>query len=153
MYAALPLIRNQPETLPDWIVTRHKLIPHAQAVESIHFPESAKALEAARARLGFEEVFGLTLAALLNKNELMQDEAIAMPFHEKLAQDFVKHLPFKLTDAQRKVTWQILQNMEQKRLMNRLVDGDVGSGKTVVATMAAVMSLKAGFKTAIMYSR
>lgn len=150
VHAVLPLIRSQPETLPDWIVERHKLIPHAQAVESIHFPESAEALAAARARLGFEEVFGLTLAALLNKYELMQDEAIAMPFHEQLAQDFVKHLPFKLTDAQRKVTWQILQDMEKKRPMNRLVEGDVGSGKTVVATMAAVMALQSGFQTAIM---
>ncbi len=148
--SALSALKDAPETLPAWVIQARRLVPYAQAVETIHFPETNDALQAARARLGFEEVFGLTLAALLNKYELMQDEAIAMPFNEQLAQEFVKHLPFKLTDAQRRVTWQILQDMQQKRPMNRLVEGDVGSGKTVVATMAAVMALQSGFQTAIM---
>ncbi len=146
----LPLIRSSPENLPEWIVEHYKLISHAEALEAIHFPASPEQLQAARLRLGFEEVFGLTLAALLNKYELMQDKAIAIPFGETLAKDFVKHLPFELTDAQRKTVWQVYQDMERTIPMNRLVEGDVGSGKTVVAAMAAVMAMQQGFQVAFM---
>jgi ATP-dependent DNA helicase RecG len=146
----MPVIQSVPETLPQWIIDHYKLIPHARAVQTMHFPESAAALQEARKRLGFEEVFGLTLAALLNKYELLQEKAIAIPFDQQLAKDFVSHLPFTLTDAQRKTVWQIYQDMERIQPMNRLVEGDVGSGKTVVATMAAVMAMKQGFQVAMM---
>lgn len=146
----LAILKDMPETLPQWIIDHYKLISHAQAVETMHFPESPAALVAARQRLGFEEVFGLTLAALLNKYELLHDEAISIPFDEQLAKDFVKHLPFTLTDAQRKTVWQIYQDMQRTQPMNRLVEGDVGSGKTVVAAMAAVMAMKQGFQVALM---
>ena len=89
----LPVLRKMPETLPQWIIDHYKLISHAQAVETMHFPENPAALVEARKRLGFEEVFGLTLAALLNKYELMHEEAIAIPFDETLAKEFVSHLP------------------------------------------------------------
>ncbi len=145
-----PFIRQLPETLPDWIIRHHKLMSHAAAVEAIHFPRDAEHLQAARLRLGFEEVFGLTLAALLNKYELLQDEAIAIAFDEVLAREFVGHLPFTLTDAQRKVIWQIFQDIQKTQPMNRLVEGDVGSGKTVVAAMAAAMAIKQGFQVALM---
>lgn len=146
----MPLIHKLPENLPNWIIEHYKLVSHAEAVETMHFPESPEALVKARQRLGFEEVFGLTLAALLNKYELLHEEAIAIPFDEKLAKDFVGHLPFALTDAQRKTVWQIYQDMGKTQPMNRLVEGDVGSGKTVVATMAAVMAMKQGFQVALM---
>lgn len=146
----IPDIHLLPENLPQWIIDHYKLMSHAEAIETIHFPESAQKLQAARLRLGFEEVFGLTLAALLNKYELLHEEAIAIPFDERLAKDFVKHLPFTLTDAQRKTVWQIYQDMGRTQPMNRLVEGDVGSGKTVVAAMAAVMAMKQGFQVALM---
>lgn len=146
----LPLLNQMPETLPEWIIKHYKLISHADAVKTMHFPESPAALVAARQRLGFEEVFGLTLAALLNKYELLHEEAISIPFDEKLAKDFVSHLPFTLTDAQRKTVWQIYQDMQKTQPMNRLVEGDVGSGKTVVAAMAAVMAMQQGFQVALM---
>lgn len=146
----LQLLDQMPETLPQWIIDHYKLISHAQAVKTMHFPENAAALVEARQRLGFEEVFGLTLAALLNKYELLHDEAISIPFDENLAKDFVRHLPFTLTDAQRKTVWQIYQDMQKTQPMNRLVEGDVGSGKTVVAAMAAVMAMKQGFQVAMM---
>lgn len=146
----LPLVDQMPETLPRWIIKHYKLISHAEAVRTMHFPESAATLVAARQRLGFEEVFGLTLAALLNKYELLHEEAISIPFDEKLAKDFVSNLPFALTDAQRKTVWQIYQDMQKTQPMNRLVEGDVGSGKTVVAAMAAVMAMKQGFQVALM---
>jgi ATP-dependent DNA helicase RecG len=146
----LPLLEKLPETLPAWIIQHYQLISHADAVRTMHFPESAAALVDARKRLGFEEVFGLTLAALLNKYELLHEEAIAIPFEEKLAKDFVSHLPFILTDAQRKTVWQIYQDMQKTQPMNRLIEGDVGSGKTVVAAMAAVMAMEQGFQVALM---
>jgi ATP-dependent DNA helicase RecG len=147
---ALPLIQHLPETLPEWLVTAQKLMPHAEAVEVMHFPPDAETLTRARRRLGFEEVFSLSMAALLNKYELLQEKAISIPFDQALAKDFVSHLPFTLTDAQRKVVWQIYQDLERTTAMNRLVEGDVGAGKTVVAAMAAVMAIRQGFQVALM---
>lgn len=146
----IPLIRIQDETLPEWIIKEQNLISRAEAVEMMHFPASPDALEKARRRLGFEEVFQLTLAALLNKYELLQEEAIEIPFDEMLARNFVGHLPFTLTDAQKKAVWQIFLDIQKSQPMNRLLEGDVGSGKTVVATMAAAMAMKQGFQVALM---
>lgn len=146
----LPVLRQLSETLPPWLVNEERLMARAEAVEQIHFPSSPDDLLAAKRRLGFEEVFELTLAALLNKYELMQEVAVAIPFEEKLARSFVKHLPFHLTDDQKRVIWQIYQDMQKTQPMNRLVEGDVGSGKTVVAAMAAVMAMEHGFQAALM---
>ena len=144
------LIRQLPETLPKWLVREQRLISRAEAVLAMHFPDDSEQLAEARRRLGFEEVFELSLASLLNKQELAADESLAINFDERLAQDFVRHLPFTLTDAQRKSVWQIYMDMQAEHPMNRLVEGDVGSGKTVVATMAAVMALRAGYQVAFM---
>lgn len=141
---------NITETLPDWLLTQNQLLSRAQAIQTMHFPANIEALEEARRRLGFEEVFELTLAALLNKYELRKDEALSIPFNKKLAREFVGHLPFKLTDAQRGVVWQIYQDLQKTQPMNRLLEGDVGSGKTVVATMAAVMAMRENFQVALM---
>lgn len=146
----LPLMQAQEETLPAWLLAAERLMPRAEASTTMHFPRDAVALAEAKRRLGFEEVFQLSLASLLNKYELLQETAIQIPFHESLARDFVKHLPFTLTDAQRRVIWQIYQDMQRATPMNRLVEGDVGSGKTVVATMAAIMALKQEFQVALM---
>jgi len=147
---ALSLIQKLPETLPAWIIKQEKLVSHAQAVEAMHFPEDAKTLDSAKKRLGFEEVFELVLASLMTKYELQAEQAPPVIFDEKIAKDFVGHLPFQLTDAQRKVIWQIYQDMQRPHPMNRLVEGDVGSGKTVVAAMAALMVLRHGHQVAFM---
>jgi ATP-dependent DNA helicase RecG len=144
------LMHSLPETLPEWLLDEQELMPRAQAIRAMHFPVSPEELKEAKRRLAFEEVFELTLAALMNKQELADDEAIIIPFDERLAKDFVGHLPFTLTDAQRKAVWQIYQDLQQARPMNRLVEGDVGSGKTVVATMAALMALRQGYQAALM---
>ncbi len=143
-------VKQLPEHLPDWILKEQELINYTRAVTEIHFPSGAKALVGARQRLGFEEVFQLTLAALLNKQENNQETSLKIPFKVNLARDFVAELPFKLTDAQRKVIWQIYQDMAKVQPMNRLVEGDVGSGKTVVAAMAALMAIEQGFQVALM---
>lgn len=146
----LSIIRTLPETLPSWLIKEQKLMERNEAVEAMHFPEGSDQLELAKRRLGYEEVFELSLASLLNKYELGEQKALSIPFNVKLAQKFVSHLPFKLTDAQRKVIWQIYKDLEKHQPMNRLLEGDVGSGKTVVATMAALMALEQGYQVALM---
>jgi len=141
MREVMPLIKSLPETLPEWIVQGQSLLGRAEAVEQIHFPSSPEDLLAARKRLGFEEVFELVLAALLNKHELLQEHAVGIPFNEKLARSFVSHLPFTLTDDQKRVIWQAYQDIQKTQPMNRLIEGDVGSGKTVVAAMVALMAV------------
>ncbi|MDL2363436.1 MAG: ATP-dependent DNA helicase RecG [Patescibacteria group bacterium] len=150
MRNAEPYIRSVPESLPKTIVTEQKLASKQQALAYLHFPESAEDLETARRRLGFEEVFCLSLASLLNKQENRTETALQIAFDEALAKTFVGHLPFMLTDAQRKVAWQIYKDLQKVEPMNRLVEGDVGSGKTVVAAMAAVMALAQGWQVALM---
>ncbi len=138
------------DTLPAWLVAKEKLPTLASAIKEVHFPSSLKALDSAKQRLGFEELFCLILAAKISKDEINQHNALEIPFKEKLAKDFVKHLPFNLTDDQRKVIWQIYLDMAKTEPMNRLIEGDVGSGKTVVATMAALMAMEQGFQVAFM---
>lgn len=147
---AVSLIENLPETLPAWIVEEEKLLSRAEALLHMHFPADGHKLAEAKRRLGFEEVFQLSLAALMNKREIAGEQAPAVPFEEVVAKDFVTHLPFKLTNAQRKVVWQIYKDIEKTQPMNRLVEGDVGSGKTVVAAMAALMVLHQGHQVALM---
>ncbi|MDL2342071.1 MAG: ATP-dependent DNA helicase RecG [Patescibacteria group bacterium] len=146
----LPVLQKLPETLPLWLVAEQQVVSYAQAVAAIHFPESSAQLEQAQRRLGFEEVFQLTLAALLNKQANDHEVSVAVPFVADLAKQFVSHLPFTLTDAQRQVIWQIYQDMQRTEPMNRLVEGDVGSGKTVVAAMAALMALAEDWQVALM---
>ncbi len=146
----VPYIRRLPETLPSWMVETYQLMSKAEATEAVHFPESAEHLAEARRRLGFEEVFELILSSLLTKAEIQTEQAPPVHFDEAIAKDFVKHLPFTLTTAQRKVIWQIYQDMEKGQPMNRLVEGDVGSGKTLVAVMAALMVLRHGHQAAFM---
>jgi len=143
-------LKDLPEHLPRWLLKQQDLVSYERAALEMHFPSGNKALDMARKRLGFEEVFQLTLAALLNKQELTHEKGLKIPFKEALARDFVSKLPFKLTNAQRKVVWQIYQDMAKTQPMNRLVEGDVGSGKTVVAAMAALMAMEQGFQVAFM---
>jgi ATP-dependent DNA helicase RecG len=150
LYQVLPLVQALPETLPAHIIKHQRLVSRAQAMTSMHFPDSSKDIEVAHRRLGFEEVFSLSLAALLNKQANQKEKALPVPFNQTLAQEFVSHLPFTLTDAQRKVIWQTYIDMQKSEPMNRLIEGDVGSGKTVVATMAALMVMQADWQVALM---
>lgn len=144
------LISALPETLPVWLVSKQRLLSRAEAILAMHFPVDGAQLAEAKRRLGFEEVFELSLASLLNKQELTADESLAIPFNEELAKGFVAHLPFELTNAQRMAVWRIYLDMQRSHPMNRLVEGDVGSGKTVVAAMAALMALEQGYQVAFM---
>ncbi len=138
------------ETLPDWLLEREDLMPKSDALMEMHFPTDLKALSEAKKRLGFEEVFELTLASELNREAYKNEHSLMIPFNEDLIKKFVGSLPFKLTNDQRKVAWQVFQDMNSGSPMNRLVEGDVGSGKTVVAVLAAIGAMQAGFQVALM---
>ncbi len=148
--ACVPTLRTLPETLPKWVLSEYGLVSRAEAVEAMHYPDTAEQLAAARRRLGFEEVLELSLASLLNKQESMRENALSIPFDAVLAKEFVAQLPFQLTNDQRRVVWQAYQDMEHRYPMNRLVEGDVGSGKTVVAAMTALMAIREGYQVAFM---
>lgn len=145
-----PLATMLPETLPHELVQREKLMPHAEAVVAMHYPESIEEVGRAKARLGFEEVFTLIMAAQLNHQAHTKLSAWKIPFNVDDARAFTAALPFQLTDAQRAATWEIVKGLEQNAPMNRLLQGDVGSGKTVVAAMSAFMAVRAGYQVAIM---
>ena len=144
------VIEKVPEILPEAILLANNLVPRAEAVMTMHFPSSSKHLNAAKERLGFEELFTITLASLVNKQQFMRDSGVSIKFNESLAKQFSANLPYYLTNAQRKVVWQIYKDMASTTPMNRLVEGDVGSGKTVVAAMAAVMVMDNNYQAVFM---
>ncbi len=145
-----PLILAIPETLPTEIVEREKLFSRADAVYNMHFPADFDSLERARERLGFEEVFALMLASQLNRADNASLESHTIPFNAGDAKDFVEKLPFQLTNAQRVAAWEAIQNLEKGEPMNRLLQGDVGAGKTVVAGLVSYIAARAGYQTAFM---
>lgn len=102
-----------------------------------HFPNSMKSVERAREYLAYEELFELILASKLNRSENEKLQATPVSFNQAKIKEFVVKLPFKLTNAQRRAAWEIFQDMEKPTPMNRLLQGDVGSGKTMVAAMAS----------------
>jgi ATP-dependent DNA helicase RecG len=139
-----------PETLPEAITKENNLLPLNKALWQIHFPDSENSAKAARARFSFEELFYIELFVLRERARLAKEKAPVFPINLDLMQKFVKSLPFQLTDAQRKSAWQILKDLEKDRPMNRLLEGDVGSGKTAVAVMAALNVTKTGWQVAFM---
>ena len=145
-----PLITMLPETLPPDIVADVQMISHGDAVREMHFPTSRDRLNEARRRLAFEELFSLILAAKMNRNANQRLKGYKIKFDQPKIKDFVAKLPFDLTPVQRRSAWEIFQDFEKPVPMNRLLQGDVGSGKTVVAAMAAYQAAIAGYQTAIM---
>lgn len=144
---ALPLATKLTDWLPKEIQTRNHFPPLAKAVTNAHFPNTTKDQIFARQRLAFDELFLAQLIAAKARAELEATPAPPIPFNESATKTFVDSLPFKLTDDQRKATWAILQDMTRGRPMNRLLEGDVGSGKTVVAAIAILNTALAGAQT------
>ena len=145
-----PFITMLPETLPLELIAEEQLEPRAEAYLGIHFPKTRDDVAKARERLAFEELFQLLLASQLNKQANAKLTGWHIPFDQAIVTQFVKKLPFALTNAQRLAAWEIIQDFERKTPMNRLLQGDVGSGKTVVAGLAAMQAAHAGFQTALM---
>lgn len=121
-----------------------------EALFSSHFPTSEKAIKAAHDYLAYEELFELILASKLNRRENEKLKATPVKFEVSKIREFVLKLPFKLTNAQRRAAWEIFQDMEKNQPMNRLLQGDVGSGKTMVAALSAFEAVNQGFQVAIL---
>ncbi len=145
-FAGIPDLLPFIEGKPDFV----KEGARATALYNSHFPESPEEADLARQYLAYEELFELILAARLNKQENQRIRSIPLPFKAKFTQTIVKNLPFRLTEAQRRATWEILQNLERGTPMNRLLQGDVGSGKTIVAAIAAAQATASGHQTALL---
>lgn len=122
----------------------------ADAFLSVHFPESEADAKKGRDYLAKEELFCLLLASRLNREENKRLKTESIVADIEALKKFIATLPFKLTDAQRRATWEIIQDMASETPMNRLLQGDVGAGKTIVAALSAFVAAKAGFQTAIM---
>ncbi|MGB6268567.1 MAG: ATP-dependent DNA helicase RecG [Olleya sp.] len=140
------------ETLPEKLLSENKLISKSKALFSIHFPEDSEALSKAQFRLKFEELFYIQLQLIL-KNLIHKSKIKGYPF-EKVGDHFNSffkdHLPFELTNAQKRVIKEIRQNLGSNAQMNRLLQGDVGSGKTIVALMSILIALDNGFQACLM---
>lgn len=148
--AVLPAARDLRDPLPEELRERLKLPGLPAAVRAIHFPRDEKELRAAERRLKFDELFTLALKTSYARRELERSPAISIPFAKEDTKGLVANLPFRLTEAQRRAAWDILQDLGKEHPMNRLLDGDVGSGKTLVAAIAAVSVARARAQTAIL---
>lgn len=149
---AFEKIHSLPETLSPDIVAAHRLVSHEQAIRDIHFSQSAEAVTLARRRLKFEELFYLQLS-ILQYARNRRTETLGWSF-PKVGEYFLKFygevLPFQLTAAQKRVIKEIHADLQSGRQMNRLLQGDVGSGKTIVAALIALLAIDNGFQACIM---
>ncbi len=141
---------NLKELLPEEILKKNNLCGINEAIVSIHFPKDLEDYKKARTRLVFEELLSTQLALLVLKNNyLTEEDGIEFDRNVKIS-DVINQFPFKLTKAQLRVLEEIESDMERKRPMNRLLQGDVGSGKTAVAMCAAYKAVKSGYQAAVM---
>lgn len=142
--------KNLDENIPEYICKKYSLMELNEAIKNIHFPTSNNDFIKARRRLVFEELLGFQLALLeLKEKNLECKNGIKFKSSVKMS-DVINKLPFKLTRAQLRVLEEIDNNMESEKSMNRLVQGDVGSGKTIVSIIAAYKAVKSGYQVAIM---
>ncbi|KAB5491820.1 MULTISPECIES: ATP-dependent DNA helicase RecG [Flagellimonas] len=141
-----------PESLSKDMLEELRLIPKAEALFNIHFPKNQELLARAQFRLKFEELFFVQMQ-LISKKMLRKQKIKGLPFEnvgENFTTFFEKHLPFELTEAQKRVIKEIRNDMGSNAQMNRLLQGDVGSGKTIVALMCMLLAIDNGFQACLM---
>jgi ATP-dependent DNA helicase RecG len=148
--AVLPLADEMEDHLPEDVRGRHRLLPLAEAVRLGHQPESEDDYRRARRRFDFAALLELQAAFQLAQRRVAQERATPIPYRQEVIDTFKAGLGFELTGAQRRATWDVYRDLRQSVPMNRLLNGDVGSGKTVVAAAAAAMAHAAGLQTVIM---
>lgn len=141
------------EYLPQMVIDNNNLMGLTKAIETIHFPNSLEEAEKAKQRLSFDELLNLQLSSLVRKRSWVK-EKIKKPWevekHKAKIDNFIENLPFELTNAQKNAVNEIIKDLSSKIPMNRLLEGDVGSGKTVVAVITAYIAFLNGFQTAFM---
>ncbi len=144
------LVDSLPEFLPGSVLIAEKLPKINTCVRKAHFPENMKDGTDAKRRFSFETIFLIQLLNRISREKLMEMKAPNIPLDTDEVKHMLSSLPFELTFSQKKSLLEILRDMSSGRPMNRLLQGDVGSGKTVVAAIAAIMTAKNGFQSAIM---
>ncbi|HEY2803736.1 MAG TPA: ATP-dependent DNA helicase RecG, partial [Actinomycetota bacterium] len=151
VHAALARLKTVPDPVPSDVVRAERLSSFDEAIRAIHFPESQELLDAARERLKFDELFVLELGVAFRKHRVeSQATGVGHDVEGALTRAFRDHLPFELTGAQERAIEEISAAMAAPRPMNTLLQGDVGSGKTVVAVHAALIAIQSGHQAAIM---
>ncbi|MBD3281173.1 DEAD/DEAH box helicase, partial [Candidatus Uhrbacteria bacterium] len=150
MKATLDEFEEAPEVVPEEILRSAKQPSKVEAIRFAHKPETQEQAKIGRQRFAFDEVFFYQLALRLARAKADEGGAPEVEFDENFAKQFVKGLPFELTADQKRAVWAALQDMETSRPMRRLVQGDVGSGKTIVAAFCAAMAHRQGFSVALM---
>ena len=147
---ALKNIDMIPEILPDYIVKKYNLMNYDSAIRKIHFPEKIRDVEKAHRRLVFDEFLSMQLGILKLREENISTKKGIKYSSDVRISDFIDNLPFKLTAAQMRVIKEIDFDMENEKQMNRLLQGDVGSGKTVVSMCSAFKTVRNGYQAAIL---
>ncbi len=146
----IDLTKNIKEWLPQEILEQADLVPLAEAIRGIHFPVDQIDLKQSEKRIKFGELFILQLRAEMIRQSLKSSIAPELKFKEDEIKNFVASLPFELTKPQKISSWEILKDLEKIQPMNRLLEGDVGSGKTVVAAMAMYNTVLNGYQAVLM---
>ena len=149
VHACEPLIDDIPEWLPDNLPQRYRLADPSFAIRNIHFPDDEKKIRQARYRLIFDELLTLETGMLSIRGEIASRKGGAV-IDPKYADEFINTLPFELTDGQKDAWKDISQDLSSEKAMNRLIQGDVGSGKTVIAEMAMFAAVKSGYQAVMM---
>ena len=146
----LPLVDVMPDRLPPSIRESEGLMSVADALRAVHTPRDIAEAQRGQERIAFEEMFLLQLAAERARRRRLSATGVVIPYDPAVARELTAALPFTLTTGQRVAAHEVLTDMSGTGPMNRLLQGDVGSGKTVVAAMAALMTTRAGYQTAVM---
>ena len=153
MKSVLKLASEVEEFLPSSIVKNQNLLSLSEAVSQIHFPDDEESSKMAKRRLAFDELFLIQLYMMMQKKKWQENKGVKIEFDKKIEKeikDFIENLPFKLTNAQRISVWNVIKDFEKNKPMNRLLEGDVGSGKTLVALISALAVIKSGYQVAFM---
>jgi ATP-dependent DNA helicase RecG len=145
-YIISPIIKQLkdriPETLSEEILKKHSLLEFKEALYQIHFPDSLELAKKAKERFSFENIFFISLFSSKKKIENTKEKAPVIPTNKQIVDRFLSSIPFELTNDQKKAGMTILKDTEKNYPMNRLLQGDVGSGKTVVAVLASINAVK-----------
>jgi len=137
-----------PDPLPTALLEQFNVIPLDVAIREIHFPSTDEQAKKARERIAFDEILAMQLRSLTERRKLVTLKSAAISFDQQFIKDRIKKLPFVLTKDQKVALWEIFKDFERRYPMNRLLEGDVGSGKTVVALLATLQVFQAGWQTA-----
>ncbi len=148
----LPLALEFPETIPSQILESENLLSKPVATRAIHHPKNIKEWNEAKRRLAFEEIFTIQMRVIREKiaREKNQKNTFIIPFEVEQIKEDLKKVPFELTAAQKKCLHHIVKDLEASKPMHRLMQGDVGSGKTIVAFLAAMQVVRKGFQAAFL---